>query len=48
MKISEVKFKNKNANYSVLIGLGAIKLLKKKIKLVCPGAKKVALIFDKK
>ena len=48
MKISKAKFKNNSANYSILIGLGAIKHLKKQIGLVCPGAKKVALIFDKK
>ena len=48
MKISKVRFKNNNANYSVLIGLGAIKSLKKQIDLVCPDTKKVALIFDKK
>ena len=48
MKISKTKFKNNNANYSILIGLGAIKNLKKQIALVCPDSKKVALIFDKK
>ena len=29
MKISETKFSSKNSNYSILIGLGAIKYLKK-------------------
>ena len=48
MKISKAKFKNENANYSILVGLGAIKHLKKQISLVCPKARKVALIFDKK
>ena len=48
MKISTAKFKNKNAKYSILIGFGAIKLLKRQISLVCPDAKKIALIFDKK
>ena len=48
MKVSKAKFKNNSANYSIFIGLGAIKYLKKQIGLVCPGAKKVALIFDKK
>ena len=48
MKVSKVKFKNKNASYSIIIGHGAIKHLKKNINLVCPGAKKIALIFDKK
>ena len=48
MKISKVKFKNNNIKYSVFIGLGAIKILKNQIKLVCPNVRKVALIFDKK
>jgi len=48
MKISKAKFKNNSTNYSILIGLGAIKSLKKQISLVCPDTKKIALIFDKK
>ena len=48
MKISKSSLKNNNADYSVLVGLGAIKFLKKQIALVCPNTKKVALIFDKK
>ena len=48
MKISKAKFKNDSANYSVLIGSGATSHLKKQIGLVCPEAKKIALIFDKK
>ena len=48
MRISKIKFKNSNAKYSILIGLGAVRSLKKEIGLVCPDAKKIALIFDKK
>ena len=48
MKISKTKVKNNNSSYSILIGLGAINQLKKQIKSVCPNAKKIALIFDKK
>ena len=48
MKISKVNFKNNNAIYSVIIGLGAIKHLKKHLKIVCPNTKKIALIIDKK
>ena len=48
MKISKVFFKNNTSNYSILIGFGAIRYLKKQISLLCPDAKKVALIFDKK
>jgi len=48
MKIQEVKFKNKNNNYSIFIGKNSINILPKKIKLLCPKTKKIALIFDKK
>ena len=46
MKIQEIKFKNFNNNYSILIGDNILKILPKKIKLVCPKVKKIALIFD--
>ncbi len=48
MKISKVKLKNNNISYSIMIGSGTIKHLKKQISLICPDAKKIALIFDKK
>jgi 3-dehydroquinate synthase len=47
MQIQEIKFNNLNKNYSILIGNGILNLLPKKIKLVCPRTKKIALIFDK-
>tara|TARA_B100000963_G_scaffold194628_1_gene169303 strand:- start:436 stop:1542 length:1107 start_codon:yes stop_codon:yes gene_type:complete len=46
MKNQEVKFKNQN--YSIIIGKNTINLLPKKIKLLCPKTKKIALIIDKK
>ncbi len=48
MKISKTKVNTGSTNYSILIGLGVIKKLKKEVRLACPGAKKVALIFDKR
>ena len=45
---SIIKVKNNNTNYPILIGYGVIKHLKKKINLICPETKKIALIFDKK
>ena len=48
MKVSKIRVKNKNTNYSILIGNGAINLLGKQIKKLCPKTKKVALILDKK
>lgn len=46
MKSQEIKFKNLENKYSVLIGNNTLKALSKKIKLVCPKVKKIAIIFD--
>ena len=48
MKNQEIKFKNLNHNYSVIIGKNALDLLSKKIKFLCPRTKKIALIVDSK
>ena len=48
MKTQEIKFRSFNQNYSILIGRDIIKLLPKKIKIVCPKVRKIALIFDTK
>ncbi len=47
MKAQEIKFKNLNKNYSILIGNNILKILPNKIKSLCPQTKKIALIFDK-
>ena len=47
MKSQEIKFKSLNHNYSIIIGKDTLNLLPKKIKLLCPGTKKIALIIDK-
>ena len=47
MKIQEIKFKNRDKNYSILIGKNTLSLLLKKIKILCPRTKRIALIFDK-
>ena len=47
MKIQEIKFNNINNKYSILIGNNILNCLPKKIKLLCPRAKKIALIIDK-
>ena len=46
MKIQEIKFKGLPNGYSVLIGNKTLNLLPKKIRSLCPKAKKIAL-FDK-
>ena len=46
MKSQEVKFKSSSQNYSVIIGNNTLNLLSKKIKILCPMTKKIALIID--
>ena len=48
MAISEIKVKNQSTNYSIFVGSNIIKILPKKISIVCPGAKKIGLVIDKK
>ena len=48
MKNQEIKFNSLKHNYSVFIGKNVIKLLPKKIKNICPKARKIALIVDTK
>ena len=48
MQAQEIKVKNKNSNYSILIGNNILNLLSKKIDSICPKTQKVALIFDKR
>tara|TARA_B100000575_G_scaffold265410_1_gene241947 strand:- start:706 stop:1818 length:1113 start_codon:yes stop_codon:yes gene_type:complete len=47
MRKHEIKYRNKSEKYSIFIGENSINLLPKKIKLLCPETKKVALIIDK-
>ncbi len=47
MKAQEIKIRDKNDSYSVLIGKNILGILPKKIKSLCPKSKKIALIFDK-
>ena len=48
MKIHEVKFRNLSDNYSILIGNSILGVIEKKVRLLCPKTKKIALIIDKK
>ena len=48
MKISKIQVRNDNSDYPILIGNGALNLLRKNIKKFCPKAKKIGLILDKK
>ena len=39
---------SKNNTYQIYIGLNSLKILPKKLKKICPKAKKLAFIVDKK
>ncbi len=47
MKNQEIKFKNNTSSYSIIIGKNTINILPKRIKLLCPKTKKIAVIVDK-
>ncbi len=47
MKIQEIKLKNSDFSYSILIGENILGVLEKKIKVLCPNTKKIAIIIDK-
>ena len=46
MKNQEIKFKSSHHNYSIIIGGGVLKVLPKKIKLLSPKTKNIAIVFD--
>jgi len=48
MKNQEIKFKNKNYNYPIVIGKNALNVLPKKLRLHCSKTKNIALIIDSK
>ena len=48
MKNREIKFKNSNHSYSIVIGNNLLGTLPSRIKLLCPKTKRVAIIFDRK
>ena len=47
MAIQEIKFRNNNKKYSVLLGSNTLNVLAKEIKRICPKTKKIALILIK-
>ena len=48
MAITELKIKNLESNYSIIIGRDILKQIPNRIKIICPNAKKIALIVDLK
>ena len=48
MKTTEIKVKNLNSNYSIVIGKGVLKQIPKRVRKLCPKTRKIALVIDKK
>ena len=48
MKTTKLKIQSFNSNYSVIIGKNILNQIPGKIKALCPNAKKIALVVDKK
>jgi len=48
MKTIKLQVKNLNANYSIIIGKNILPQISNRIKTLCPKAKKIALVVDKK
>ena len=48
MKMNKIFVKNKNTNYTIIIGKGSLGKLKTRINKLCPKAKKICLILDRK
>jgi len=47
MKTTKLKVQNLNSNYSIIIGRNILNQISNQIKILCPGATKIALIIDK-
>jgi len=48
MKTTKLVVKNLNLSYPIIIGRNVLKHIPKQIKMICPNAKKIALVVDKK
>ena len=47
MKITKLKVKNLNSNYSIIIGRNVLNQISYQVKILCPNAEKIALVVDK-
>ena len=47
MRVQQIKFRSLSNNYSIIIGNNILGF-SKRIKLLCPKTKKIAIIVDKK
>ena len=48
MKNQEIKFNDSCQRYSIIIGNNLFGVLQKKIRLICPNTKQLAIIYDSK
>tara|TARA_B110000027_G_scaffold130432_1_gene153250 strand:- start:1157 stop:2266 length:1110 start_codon:yes stop_codon:yes gene_type:complete len=48
MKTTKLKLQNFNSNYSIIIGKNILNQIPREIKTLCPNAKKIALVVDRK
>ena len=48
MKNQEIRFNDSCQRYSIIIGNNLFGVLKKKIRLICPNTKQIAIIYDNK
>ena len=48
MKNQEIKFNDSFQRYSIIIGNNLFGVLRKKIRLICPNTKQIAIIYDSK
>ena len=48
MKNQEIKFNDSCQRYSIIIGNNLFGVLQKKIRLICPNTKQIAIIYDSK
>ena len=47
MKTIQIKVKNKNSDYAVIIGSNILNILPSKIRTLCPKARKIGIVVDK-
>ena len=47
MKIKKLKVKNLNSDYSIIVGRNILNHISQQVKILCPGARKIALVIDK-
>ena len=47
MKMTKLRVKNLNSNYSIIVGRNVLNQIGLQTKILCPRAQKIALVVDK-